>query len=527
MTEPATAGGIPATAWKSLRFLTFYRLVLTGLLTVLYFSLAEVNPFGVSEPVLFPATLLTYLAFSVAAGFTARLHWPGYRLQALAQVFVDIAAIAVLMHASGGVTSGLSVLLVVAVATGALLLPGRIAFLFAAVATLALLAESGLSQLVPDKASASDITRAGLLGLVLFAAAGLAHMLATRLRESEALATRRGIDLANLEQLNRHIIQTLQSGVLIVDANGRIRLSNATADRLLGAAAAGRRLADLAPALAHQLELWQKDPGWVPEHIRSAGADEAALIPRFSALQTAQGTGAIVFLDDSARLAQQSQQIRLASLGRLTASIAHEIRNPLGAISHAAQLLSESDTLDRADARLTEIIDNHTRRVNDIIENVLQLSRGAPAVSRELRLKPWLDEFLFELVQAERFDLTRIHVRIEPEDLSLHIDPGHLQQILWNLCQNAIRHAGDPPELRIEARVGEGGAIHLDVIDNGPGIPDDIAAQIFEPFYTTASSGTGLGLYIARELCALNECQIRYRRLPAGGSCFRLHFAGR
>ena len=525
MTEPAAATGTPASAWKSLRFLTFYRLVLTGLLAVLYFFLTDVNPFGVTEPVLFPATLLVYLAFSVAAGFAARLHWPGYRLQALVQVFVDIAAIAVLMHASGGVTSGLSVLLVVAVAAGALLLPGRIAFLFAAVATLALLGESGFSQLALDRASASDITRAGLLGAVLFAAAGLAHMLATRLRESEALATQRGIDLADLEQLNQHIIQTLQSGVLIVDANGRIRLSNATADRLLGTTASGRRLDEVAPALAHQLDLWRKDPGWVPEHIQAGAAEDAALIPRFSPLQTAQGTGAIVFLDDSSRLAQQSQQIKLASLGRLTASIAHEIRNPLGAISHAAQLLSESDKLDRADARLTEIIENHTRRVNDIIENVLQLSRRSPAASRELPLKPWLDEFLFELVQAEHFDLTRIHVRVEPQDLSIRIDPGHLQQILWNLCQNAIRHAGDPPELRIEARTGEGGAVHLDVIDNGPGIADDVVAQIFEPFYTTASSGTGLGLYIARELCALNECQIQYRRHPQGGSCFRLHFA--
>ena len=221
-------------AWRPLRLLTFYRLILAGLLTVLYFAAQESNPFNVQLPRLFGSTLLTYLVFSLAIGFATRLHWPHFGFQALLQVFADIAAITLLMHATGGVNSALGVLLVIAVTAGALIAPGRLAYLFAAVATLALLFETGLASLSPDKTGAESITRAGLLGLVLFAAAGLAQVLAARIRESEALAQQRGIDLANLEQLNQHIIRQLQSGIVVIAPDSRIRLANDTARALLG-----------------------------------------------------------------------------------------------------------------------------------------------------------------------------------------------------------------------------------------------------------------------------------------------------
>lgn len=525
VTEVTDAGSAAIPSSQALRVLSLYRLVLSGLLTVLYVTLADADPFGVRQPALFATTLLVYLGFSLVAGFMVRLRWPAYRLQAPLQVFVDIGAISLLMHASGGVGSGLAVLLVVAVAAGALLLPGRLGFLFASVATLVVLAESGLDWLALATSGAGNVTRAGLLGAVLFAAAGLAHILATRIRESEALARQRGIDLANLEQLNRHIIQHLQSGVLIVDAGGAIRLSNATARKLLGIADGKRRpLARAAPALHRQLQRWQRDPGWQPDPVE-AGDGHIRLIPRFTPLRTAQGPGAMILLDDSATLARQSQQIKLASLGRLTASIAHEIRNPLGAISHAAQLLAESDKLGADDQRLTEIIGHHTRRVNDIIENVLQLSRRGPVSGRTLALGPWLADFVREFADTEHVDAARLRLDVSPDTLSVRADPGHLHQVLWNLCQNGIRHAGGAAELRLVARATDTGAVHLDVIDNGPGIAEETAAQIFEPFYTTAANGTGLGLYIARELCELNGCRLSYRPAQDSGSCFRLHFA--
>ena len=511
--------------WRPLRLLTFYRLILAGLLNALYFALQDSNPFNVQMAPMFSSTLLTYLVFSVGIGFATRLHWPRFELQALLQILVDIGAITLLMHAAGGVTSALGVLLVIAVAAGSLVLPGRLAYLFAAVATLALLFETGLASLSPGRTGAEDITRAGLLGLVLFAAAGLSHALAVRIRESEALAHQRGIDLANLEQLNRYVIRQLQSGVLVIDPGGRIRLANDTAHTLLGLTGDnGTRLDRAAPELAQQLRHWKNDPGWQPEAIPSP-VTGSTLVPRFRSLTTAQGEGALVLLDDSTHLARQTQQAKLASLGRLTASIAHEIRNPLGAINHAAQLLGESEQLDPGDKRLSQIISNHTRRVNTIIENVLQLSRRNPGQTQSVALGDWLRQFHDDFMQSEGIAPEQLRIDIAPNDLCVWFDPGHLHQVATNLCQNAFRHAGADPQVILKAEQGQTGAVLLDIIDNGPGIETETADQIFEPFYTTAASGTGLGLYIARELCEINQAHLSYHAGPEGGSCFRIRFA--
>ncbi len=509
--------------WQPLRLLTFYRVVLAGLLTVLYFALYDSNPFGVQRPDMFRSTLMTYLAFSITVGFTTRLHWPRYEIQALLQVLADIGAIALLMHATGGVTSPLGIFLVIAVVSGTWVLPGRLAYLFAAVATLAILFEAGLATLAMDKTGAGNITRAGLMGAVVFIAAGLAHLLIVRARESEALAEQRGIDLENLEQLNRYIIQQLQSGLLVVDNSDNIRLANDTARKLLGFDhRSSQRLATAAPELENQLRQWQLDPAWQAQAI--TGTAGSSLLPRFGALKTAQGQGALILLEDSAQLARQTQQVKLASLGRLTASIAHEIRNPLGAISHAAQLLQESEQLDDSDKRLTEIIGNHTRRVNTIIENVLQLSRRSVNQPQQLVLQDWLSDFKDEFTHMEQLDAGQVQLEVSPPDLQLHVDPGQLHQVLTNLCQNAVRHAGDPAEVLLRARPDEHGAVQLDIVDNGKGIDSETADKIFEPFYTTEASGTGLGLFIARELCETNHGQLSYLSEADGGSCFRIHF---
>ncbi len=511
-------------AWRPLRLLTFYRLILAGLLTVLYFAAQESNPFNVQLPRLFASTLVTYLVFSLAVGFATRLHWPQFGFQALLQVFADIAAITLLMHATGGVTSALAVLLVIAVTGGALILPGRLAYLFAAVATLALLFETGLASLSPETTGAESITRAGLLGLVLFAAAGLAQVLAARIRESEALAQQRGIDLANLEQLNQHIIRQLQSGIVVVAPDSRIRLANDTARALLGLDDdSNARLEKVAPQLAQELRKWQHDPARQPEAISSSVAG-GTLVPRFRVLSTAQGEGALILLDDSSQLARQAQQVKLASLGRLTASIAHEIRNPLGAISHAAQLLGESEQLERGDKRLSEIINKHTQRVNTIIENVLQLSRRNTSQPQSLLLADWLNQFHDDFIQSEHVASDQLRLDMEANDLSVRFDPGHLHQVMTNLCQNAFRHAGADPRVLLKALKSDHGVVQLDIIDNGHGIEPETADQIFEPFFTTATSGTGLGLYIARELCEINQAHLGYDPAPHGGSCFRIRF---
>ncbi len=515
-----------AHAWQPLRLLTFYRVILTGLLVVLFFSLREANPFNVIHPAVFANTLLAYLGFSVMAGFSARLHWPGYQLQSIVQISIDITALTLLMYASDGIGSGLAVLMVVTVSASALLLPGRLAFLFAAIAALAMLGESGYEVLILEKTRADAITRAGLLGMVLFSTSALAYVLAHRIRESEALALQRGIDLTNQEQLNQHVIQHLDSGVLVVDSSGNIRMSNTTAIKFLDLSGTPGLLQQVQPDLYYQLQLWRDDHSWRPENIQTSDATgNKTLMPRFSMLKTVKGFGTLIFLDDSNTLAQQSQQIKLASLGRLSASIAHEIRNPLGAISHAAQLLDESKQIDSADKRLIEIIEKHSRRVNTIIENILQLSRRKPVKLQPIDLKHWLISFIDEYCEAEKISGAAFNLITPEKSVIVHMDPDHLRQVVWNLSKNGLRHAAAPAQITLRISGAEDQLTSLDTIDNGSGIPADKAEQIFEPFFTTETTGTGLGLYLARELCEINQCHLSYLPADTGGSCFRIHFA--
>jgi two-component system sensor histidine kinase PilS (NtrC family) len=517
--------GRASASWGPLRFLSFYRLILAGSLTTIFF-LADTAPLGREAPLLFAATGILYTGFALAAGFAARLRWPAFRWQTSLQILVDILAITLLMHASGGLASGLAILLVVAVAAGSLLMPGRLAFLFAAIATLAVLGQYGIAFLQNVAIPAGGITQSGLLGAAFFATAAMARMLALRLRESEALAEQRGVDLANLQELNERIVQRLQSGIVVVDPEGRVRLMNRTAWMQLGMPPEqpGRPIAEIFPELHQHLRTWCKNPDWTPPILRAAGSD-TGLIPKFTRLGTASGVGAIISLEDSTALAEQAQQMKLASLGRLTASIAHEVRNPLGAISHAAQLLAESDDLGTGDQRLVQIVRDHTQRMNGIIENVLQLSRRRQNSPQALELGAWLEDFLAEFNATLRTSADQIRLHKSGE-VRAEMDPSHLHQILWNLLQNALEHGGaNGQAVRVRINTGylePGGKPFIEVIDNGPGISPEARENIFEPFFTTAPRGTGLGLYIARELCESNQARLRYDAVPDGGSCFRI-----
>ncbi|MEW8525719.1 MAG: ATP-binding protein, partial [Candidatus Thiodiazotropha endolucinida] len=234
----------------------------------------------------------------------------------------------------------------------------------------------------------------------------------------------------------------------------------------------------------------------------------------------------LIFLEDTSQITREAQQMKLASLGRLTASIAHEIRNPLGAISHASQLFDESPNLNPADQRLTEIIKTNTARVNQVIENVLQLSRRDPGKPQNIQLKPWLERLIAELIKHQGFESKELFLQIEPANTEINADPEQLRQIVANLINNAREH-GPKDGLKVHVIGGitqEFNHPVVDIIDNGPGIDPKVARQIFEPFFTTRSAGTGLGLYIARELSESNHIRLEYIPGPTGGSCFRLHF---
>ncbi len=524
--------GAEVHTWKPLRYFNLYRLALAGLFAVAYFAgPTPPSVLGSYEPALFGAVCLAYLTFAIAAVVAHHFRIPAFVVQVYVQLLADIVAITLMMAASGGTSSGIGVLLVITIAGGSLLIPGRLAILFAALAALAVLAEQIAA--VIKGGIGGTFAQAGILGAAYFATAIIAYLLARRIRESEALAARRGADLANLEKLNETIIRRLEAGVLVVDHAGCIRLANEAARRLLRIRVrshegrGGVALDTVSAGLAAALKRWREQPAREPEPFQT-GPQRATVQPRFTQLGAGAGAGTLVFLHDAAELARQAQQLKLASLGRLTASIAHEIRNPLGAISHAAQLLAESPRLEAGDGRLTQIIREQSDRVNTIVENVLQLSRGRPTRAEPVAIRGWLADFAREFALTHHLDPACLRIEVEPAGLEIPVDTTHLHQVLWNLGQNALEHGNagrTEPRITLAAgRDPESGAAYLEVRDPGPGLGAEAAQQAFEPFYTHSARGTGLGLCIARELCELNQAALEYVGSLDGESRFRATF---
>jgi two-component system sensor histidine kinase PilS (NtrC family) len=450
--------------------------------------------------------------------------------QVQAMAAVDIAAFGVLMHASGGAGSGLGLLTALTIAVGSLVMGGRHALFFAALATLTVLGVEA-SAWLSHAPRATAYTHAGLLGTAYFAIALLAHQLSRRLDETERIASARGVDLANLQQVSEHVIRQMQTGVLVLDGATRIRLANAAARALLGlpALAPGQDLAAVCPALGALLAGREGAGDSSVSGLRAAPGGRSLRV-RATRLGQGPASGTILLVDDEAALAEQAQRMKLASLGQLTASIAHEIRNPLGAIGHAVQLLDESPAFDESDRQLATIIRNNVQRLNEVIENVLQLSRRDRARPEPLELAPWVQRIAEQHRRSQHLAPGQIAVRIEPGDASVLTDPRQLGQVVSILLDNSVTHfRGELPALQIRIDGGEApdGTLHLDVSDNGPGIPGEARERIFEPFFSTRHQGTGLGLYIARQLS--EACGVRLEHVPPaeGGTCFRLSFPDR
>jgi two-component system, NtrC family, sensor histidine kinase PilS len=250
--------------------------------------------------------------------------------------------------------------------------------------------------------------------------------------------------------------------------------------------------------------------------------------PHFAPLGGSAPGPTLIFLEDTSLLAERVQQSKLAALGRLSASIAHEIRNPVGAMSHAAQLLAESPNLGPDDHRLTDIIRKNSERVSTIINNVLQLSKREATKPARLLLGDWLDQFLAEFSETMQVPMEQIAVQEESGDLEVRFDPSHLRQVVWNLCDNAIKYGEPRNGFRVEiklARLTPSYRPYLEVADRGPGIEPSVADRIFEPFFTGRKGGTGLGLFIARELCQLNRAVLLYEPRDGDGSVFRIVFS--
>lgn len=514
-----------ALTWRPLRILCVYRLLLACLLLGGFMVGTRADLFSPTQPRLFLGIAGAYVPFAVAMLLAAR-HRRGFLQQVIAQGIVDVLAIGALVHASGGLQAGLGVLMLVAVAGNSLLAGVRFGTFFAALATLTLLADQFLLGLA-GAPGGGQYTEAGLLGIATFVTAIGGAFLARWARENEALARRRGIDIADLEALNAHIVQRMETGVIAIDTENHVRLTNAAARGLLQPfeAASRPQVGDIAPALASAFEQWQETWESTESPITDASG-QAEYLPRFQPIGHHGENGTLVFLDNLTQMRAHVQQAKLASLGRLTASIAHEVRNPLGAMLQASQLLGEAKYLEPGDKRLLEIIQKQGRRMNKTVENVMLLSRRAPPERERIAVNEWLARIAEEWREQQLTTLRGATLETELAPVEALFDQDHLRQIVENLMRNAAEHAGGdtPPTIRLSCSVLDSERGVLEVADNGRGIAAAIRDHLFEPFATGSRTGTGLGLYLARELCEANQARIRAENAPGGGAQFAVIF---
>lgn len=515
--------------WRVLGILNLYRVLVPLVLLGLY-SLEGSRGLPVESPDLFSAVAVFYLCFGLLSVVLVRRRLLSAHVQTIFQATIDIACLMLLLHACGGISSGLGSLLFVPVGGLAFLLPPRSALFLAAMAAIAVLLHTIWQQLT-GHADINVYATAGFLGLVMFTISASASVLATRMRESEALVRQKDIDLANLADLSQYIVQHLRESLLVVDAADKIRLINESAAEILGDthAVPGALVGEVSPRLLYSLSTWRRVGQRDDSPAGFVAADGARLIqPHFAPLDGSAPGPTLIFLEDTSLMAERVQQSKLAALGRLSASIAHEIRNPIGAMSHAGQLLAESSNLNPDDRRLTDIIRNNSERVSTIINNVLQLSRREATKPTRLSLGDWLDEFLAEFSQTMQIPVGEFGITEESENLEVRFDPSHLHQVVWNLCDNAIKYGEPRQGIRVEiklARLIPSYRPFLEVADRGAGIDTAEADRIFEPFFTGRKGGTGLGLFISRELCQLNRAILLYEPRVGGGSVFRIVFS--
>ena len=510
--------------WRSLLYFSTYRVVSAGVL--LGFGIWHLwqNDYSAGNGEAYLVLAVAYTLLSLGFLILVRRERALFHVQLSVQVMVDVSLVTVLGFLAGGLRSGVPLLVLVSLAGAAIIARGRLVLFYAAFAALVLLFAESLSVINGDAPSA-EFFQAGVICIAYFATALATHRLSRMALVSEELVRQQAIDLADLAEINQAVLTDMQDAVVVLDAHSRIRHLNPRAIQLLGAAPhdpLGAPLSRYSVDLSDRLRSWEANTTESRIPTLRAPGNNRELRPRFRSIGGDLRQGVSIFLEDVTEAQEIARQGKLAALGRLTANIAHEIRNPLAAISHAAELLAEDYPRDPVEQKLIRIISDNTVRLNRLVNEVLQLNRRDRAQAETIDAGTWLTEWRDAFCEAEQVPLDRISLELAA-GLQLRFDRNHLHQVLWNLVRNALRFCQQrrgSVRVVLEQAPGTQG-LQLDILDDGPGVPSEQQGQLFEPFFTTDSQGTGLGLYIARELCVANSATLEYVEF-APGAQFRI-----
>lgn len=508
-------------ATRLFTYYNLYRIVIGALLFGATFTLEHSNR-QLRHPDTYQFTTLAYLILNLSIFFYFKIATPLKTKQIIFAAALDIFILHALFFLGKGVTGSIGNLVIITLAASNIMLRGKSGLALAAIASLVTLGVE-IDRVMADISSVASIARAGLMGAIYFAVAYIVQNLSHRISQSESLAIQQQQDILELQKLNHQVIQRMRTGIVVCDDYFNVRTVNQACRDLIGLA----NEQALPDSIKSRIAIWRDNKSIRTTPFR-VGDDYPIVQVNFSLLSQEGGDQTLVFIEDTRLLTQQAQQLKLASLGRLTASIAHEVRNPLGAISHATQLLNESENIDSADQKMIDIIQRHCQRVNLIIENTLSLSRRDEPKTEELELSEWLSNAIDDY-REHKSGSGSIQLSSDERQPRARFDPNQIEQVLVNLLDNGIRHGlqhNKDAVLTVHlSQTDNGEQAIIDIVNEGPLISEEVKAHLFEPFFTTETQGTGLGLYLSKEICEANQAQLDYIDSIEGKVCFRIRFA--
>lgn len=468
-------------------------------------------------------TSFLYIAsayFLATIGQAALHHWRNYTFSTpmiFFAILIDEFFILALIYFGHAFSTEIAFLQTIPIAIASMFFSGGLATIFAALATLATLANMAGFSLESDFQQ-GDFIQAGLLGIVFFIVSLSMQFIAKKIRITEREAYVSELHAQEMAVISQHIVQRIRTGLIIFTSDGRITLTNDAAEEYLGI----KPIKHIKDTQIHSAYTkWQNDQTIHHQNIILKGELNDIQVS-FSYLNYKEHV--IAFIEGVAEISQFAQQIKLASLGRLSASIAHEIRNPLSAISHSLQLLQESEAIQAPDdIHLLDISKKHISRINNTISNILDMSKNRQYNPVKINLNDFIQDLREDYI--DKFADNIIFIIEQPKHVVYApFDEIQLRQILTNIIDNALIFSHKESneywvKLHIIAEQSNPYKhAAINIYDHGHGIKTENRDRIFEPFFTTESAGTGLGLYIAKELCTLNQSQLDY--IEKESSCY-------
>lgn len=459
-----------------------------------------------------PPTIF-YIWAAVYAGITLisiiRPHWVRQENDKLpnASAVVDIVMIMALVYLTGGIGTGVGILVLPFVATSCMLSYGRFPALYAGFTTVCILCVMFLSDQLSLDADTWDGRNIGTAIMLIgasFAVAYLTSYSATFLRDATASARKHKRNYNRVRGLNQLVLNRVQEAVIVIDPELKVWLFNRQAKNYFSGLAAEHK----EPIFEDLVARWLLNP----EKPFEADIHLHRFSMHVRAVPMVQEDGKLLmlFLRSLREIAAEAMATKLASLGQLTANLAHEIRNPMSAIRHANDLLQEGIE-DPVSKKLHGIIDGNIRRIDKMLEDVSTLNKKDNLGRESINLMKFWLAFKQEFTLNNPSSVGCIKMEMQGKNLTVTADPMHVQQIMWNLCNNAWRHSTKGSDA-IQVSIKPSGKLNVSIVvsDDGPGAAPEIRNQLFEPFFTTEKGGTGLGLYVARELAHANLGQLHY-----------------